>query len=185
MDDSFVGEIATFAFGFTPQGWVPCSGQLLPIQQYQALFSLIGTTFGGNGIQNFAVPDLRGRLVVGQGQGPGLLPRQLGQSFGAETHILQAAETPTHVHSLGAVSNPDAATNTSTPDPTVALAQTAGKDGTGAAFAFNLYANDSAPTQTMAPTAIGSTGGQAHANVMPFVVCNVCIAVTGIFPSRG
>ena len=183
MDDSYIGEIATFAFGFAPQGWLPCNGQILPIAQYQALFALIGTTFGGNGIQTFAVPDLRGRLAMGQGQGPGLLPHQIGQSVGAETHTLQAMETPPHVHSLGAVSNPAPSTNTSTPGPTVSLAQTAGVDGTGAAFAFNLYASDSAPSQTMA-AAIGSTGGQSHANVMPFAVCNFCIAVAGVFPAR-
>src|SRR5579872_2527655 len=103
MSQPFVGQISFFGFNYAPQGWAQCQGQLLPIQQYAALFSLLGTQFGGNGTTNFALPHLRGRLPVGKGQGPGLQDYQMGESGGVETVILNASMVPGHSHGLPAL----------------------------------------------------------------------------------
>src|SRR5271165_2310374 len=103
MAEPFISQIEAFPFTFAPKGWAFCAGQLLPISQYQALFALIGTYYGGNGTTNFALPDLRGRVANAFGRGPGLSPYNLGQTGGEETHTLTVAETPTHNHPINAV----------------------------------------------------------------------------------
>ncbi len=184
MSDPYLGEIELFAFGFAPNGWAMCAGQLLPIAQNQALFSVLGTTFGGDGIRTFALPDLRGRVPVGQGNGQGLTPRVMGETGGEEAHTLLPAETPPHTHPLQALANQSTTTNTDAPGPTVVLAQATGMDKNGNPLAMNLYAPDTAPAQAMAAAAIGVTGGAPHPNLMPYLAGNFCIALTGVFPSR-
>jgi microcystin-dependent protein len=121
---------------------------------------------------------------MGQGNGQGLTPRSIGETAGEENHTLMASETPVHTHTLDVVANNTVSTNTNTPGGTVVLAQTTGKKSDGSSLAINIYSNDPNPNQTMAPAAIGSTGGQPHSNLMPYLALNVCIALTGIFPSR-
>ena len=151
-----------------------CAGQLLPIDQYTALFSIIGTTYGGNGQTNFALPDLRGRVAIGQGQGNGLPLYNLGQPGGEEAHTLLEAEMPSHSHAL---MSSTATATTATPGTSVHL---------GTVTAGNLYA----PPPTLSPSlevmaACVTTAGNStpHNNMMPTLVCNYCICVDGILPS--
>ncbi|HQT75785.1 MAG: hypothetical protein B7Z80_14160 [Rhodospirillales bacterium 20-64-7] len=184
MSDPYVGQIEMFAFGFAPKGWAICAGQTLPIAQNQVLFALLGTTFGGNGTSTFNLPDLRGRLPMGQGNGQGLSPRTVGQMGGEATHTLLLNETPAHQHTLAAAAHADTATNTDAPGPTVVLATTTGKQK-GKSMPVTIYATDTAPNQALAPAAIGTNnGGQPHNNMMPYLTLNFCIALQGIFPSR-
>jgi microcystin-dependent protein len=157
---------------------------LLPINQYQALFSLLGTTYGGNGIQTFALPDLRGRVAIGQGNGSGLTSRLIGETAGEENHTLLSTEMPMHTHSFNAAAN--ATGNSDTPDNTMALANATGTQG-GTTIIVNPYApTPPAPTVPMAPTEIGvAGGGQPHNNMMPYLALQFCISMSGIFPSRG
>jgi microcystin-dependent protein len=164
--EPFLSEIRLMSFVFAPKGWAPCNGQLLPINQNQALFSLLGTTFGGDGRVNFALPDLRGRAPIHVGSG-----HTLGERGGEQAHTLSIAELPQHVHSWSAKSTP-AATNT--PDASSLLASSTGDNAWGPAT--NLVA--------MSPATIQNTGGsQAHLNMQPFLVLSFCIALQGIFPS--
>ncbi len=166
MSEPFLGEIRPFSFGFAPRGWATCDGQLLPINQNQALFALLGTMYGGNGQTTFALPDLRGRA------GMHVAPSHTqGQPGGAEAVTLTAAQIPWHTHSANA-SNVMA--NQTSPTGTF-WAQDANGN-----VVFNSTGN--AP---MADGAIGAAGGnQAHTNMQPFMVVNYCIALQGIFPSR-
>ena len=182
--DPYVGQIEIFGFGFAPRGWAQCNGQMLPIAQNQALFALIGVTFGGDGRTNFALPDLRGRLAVGQGAGEGVTPRQVGARFGEETHALTAAETPVHIHTLHAAANPAPASNTNEPGTGVALAQGSGKLASSSPVAINYLVADSAPKAALDGTAVAQAGGQAHGNMIPFVGLNFCIALQGLWPAR-
>jgi len=182
MTTPFLGEIEIFGFNFAPKVWVMCAGQTLPINQYQALFSLIGTTYGGNGVSTFVLPDLRGRLAMGQGNGQGLTPRVVGQTGGEVNHTLLIAETPAHNHTLNAAQNVTNPVNT--PSASEVLSQTSGKAAGGGALTVNLYAADTAPSQAMSSAAVGTAGGQPHANMMPYLALNFCIAMSGIFPSR-
>lgn len=172
MSDPFLAEIRTFGFTFAPSGWALCNGQLLPIQQNTALFSLLGTTYGGNGTTTFALPDLRGRAPMQPGTGPGLSNHVLGESGGSETVTLLEAEMPAHTHALRAnVTDPG---DTSTPGPAASFAASSG----GA-----LY-QASADTE-LDPSALGGVGGsQPHNNLQPYLVVNYCIALQGEFPSR-
>lgn len=181
MTDYYVGEIRMMANinGLAPIDWVNCDGRLLSIQDYQPLYSLIGTTYGGNGVTNFAVPDLRGRLPIGQGQGTGLTARTLGQSLGNETASLAEANLPPHSHS---VMTAGANATTPTAGPSVTFANTSSpviqylKDGLGTAGGATI---------SPAPATIGSTGlGAPHANVMPCATVNFIIAVRGLYPMR-
>jgi len=165
MAEPFLSELRIFSFGFPPKGWAMCNGQLLPINQNQALFSLLGTTYGGNGQTNFALPDLRGRVPHHQGSG-----HTLGESAGSESVTLNISQLPQHAHQVNASSAVADAI-----DPTGNIWANSGKTN---------YTND-APNNAMGATAISNVGGsQAHENRMPFLVLNICIALQGIFPSQ-
>lgn len=170
MAEPFLSEIKIVSFGFAPRGWAQANGQLLPINQNQALFSLLGTTFGGDGRVNFALPDFRGRVPIHVGSG-----HTLGEKAGAEAHTLNINELPQHTHSLNAVSQSDVSANTNNP--------------TGGFFAnskpANLYSNSPDNLVGLAPASVTNIGGsQAHINMQPFLVLNFCIALQGIFPSN-
>lgn len=166
MAEPFLSEIRIMSFVFPPKGWALCNGQLLPINQNQALFSLLGTTFGGDGRVNFALPNLQGRTPIHVGSG-----HTLGEQGGEQAHTLSIAELPEHVHLVNANSSP---ATTNTPSATLLLAQSTGDSAWGPAS--NLQAMD--------PNAILNVGGsQAHLNMQPFLVLSFCIALQGIFPS--
>lgn len=169
--EPFIGEIALVGFNFAPQGWATCSGQLLPISQNSALFSLIGTTFGGDGQQTFALPDLRGRRIVGAGQLPGGSSYVLGQQGGEEVVTLTVQQLPQHSH----VANANAA-------PGTALSPAGNFWASQNATA--LYSNAPALVD-MSPVLIGNSGGnQPHDNMQPYLVMNYIIALEGIYPSQ-
>jgi microcystin-dependent protein len=156
------------SFSFAPRGWALCNGQLLPINQNQALFSLLGTTFGGDGRVNFALPDLRGRTPLHVGAG-----HDLGERGGEQVHSLSIAELPEHTHVLNATTA-EATSDTNGPSPARALAQSN----------FSLLYGAAANLLAAAPTAIGNTGGsQAHPNMQPFLTITFAIALQGVFPS--
>jgi microcystin-dependent protein len=162
--EAFMAELRLMSFNFPPKGWAQCNGQLMPINQNQALFSLLGTTYGGNGQTTFALPDLRGRVPIHLGNG-----WLQGQAAGEEFHTLTQAEMPQHVH-LAHASSRDA----DQPNPTGALL----------AGANNAYANPNALT-TLHPASVSNVGGsQPHENRHPYLVLNWCICLIGIFPSR-
>lgn len=163
MAEPFLSEIRIMSFGYAPRGWALCNGQLLPINQNQGLFSLLGTTFGGDGRVNFALPDLRGRAPIHVGSG-----HTLGEKGGEQAHTVTIAELPTHTHVANATTNA-ATTN-------VGTAGLLARQAVTYAPAANLVA--------MAPSEITNTGGsQAHLNMQPFLILNFCIALQGIFPS--
>ena len=168
--DPFIGEIKMFAGNFAPRNWAFCDGQLLPISQYSALFSILGTTYGGDGRTTFGLPDLRGRVPLNPGSGPGLTPRSLGQKGGSESVALSVPQLPAHTHQARASSEtPD------TPSPEGAVP--AEKVRT------HLYTSATADVN-MGSTAIASTGsGQAHDNMPPFLGIRYIICIQGIFPS--
>jgi len=168
MATPFMGEIRIMSFVFAPVGWALCNGQFLPINQNQALFSLLGTTFGGNGQTNFALPDLRGRTPIHVGSG-----HTLGEKAGEPAHTLSIAELPQHTHAANATSV-QADQNSNSPAPARVLAQSNFSFGWGPAT--NLQAMD--------PGELGNVGGsQAHLNMQPFLTLSFCIALQGIFPS--
>ncbi len=183
MSEPYISQIEIFAFGFAPKGWSICAGQLMSITQNQALFSLLGTIYGGDGRTTFALPDLRGSAAIGQGRGVGLTPHTMGEMSGRETYALLTPEIPMHNHSVAVKSNPDTTTNTYTPSGTVVLSQTTGLSGPDS-IPFDIYAGGPL-TQPMDPSAIGLSGnGQPHNNMMPYLTLNFCIAVQGVYPSR-
>ena len=164
MAEPFLSEIRIFSFGFAPKGWALCNGQLLPINQNQALFALLGTTYGGDGINNFALPNLQGRMPIQEGAG-----FTLGQAGGEQAHTLLYAEMPQHSHPATASSAP---------------ANAGGAPG-------NFWANGNQPayastanTQLSAAVVNSLGGNQPHENMPPYLVLNFCIALTGIFPSQ-
>ncbi len=170
MAAPFIGEIHLFAFNFAPRNYVQCNGQLVPIAQNTALFSLLGTTFGGNGQTTFALPNLQGRAPMSSGQSPGLSLRDLGESGGRESVTLLQTEMPGHTHTLSARSS---------------RADRANASGASlAASADQVYASGSA-VAPMHVQAIGSAGGsQPHSNMQPYLTLNFCIAAFGTFPAR-
>jgi len=163
MSDPFLGEIRIFAFNFAPSGWAICNGQLLPIAQYNALFALLGTTYGGNGTNNFQLPDLQGRAPMHYGQGPGLGNYVQGELVGSESVTLTVNEMPAHSHGTSGAS-------VQTSDRPDGLAPAPGGS-------YGAPASFMASTETVG-------GTQAHNNMQPSLVLNFCIATTGIFPSR-
>lgn len=175
MMEPFVGEISMFCGNFAPTGWALCNGQLLPINQNQALFSILGTTYGGDGKTTFGLPDLRGRVPMHAGNGPGLSPRNLGESSGTETVALTVQQIPLHTHPLMGSGQPGATDN-----PEGALpAAVVDSSGTG------ISAYSSQPNTAMSPQAIGpSGGGQPHTNLQPYQCINFIIALDGVYPSR-
>lgn len=171
MADPFVGEIRMFAGSFAPRGWAFCDGQLLAVSQNDALFSLFGTIYGGDGRTTFGLPDLRGRVPIHAGSGPGLSPRSLGSGSGSETETLAIPTLTAHSHAYQASTH---------------LADEAHPTG-------NVLAQPSAaspyfpanPNVAMAATAVGDVGGgQSHANLMPFLCVNFIVALFGVYPSR-
>jgi microcystin-dependent protein len=162
--DPFLGQIQAFGFNFTPRGWAQCDGQLLPVSSNAALFSLLGTTYGGDGRTTFALPDLRGRVPINQGTGPGLSPRQIGARSGVERTTLTVLNLPAHSHGLALSSAPG----------------TTQAPGIPAVSAEDVYATTSDTTR---PTSTEGAG-QAFDHMPPFLVINWCIAINGIFPSR-
>jgi microcystin-dependent protein len=162
MAEPFLGEVRLMSFSFAPKGWALCNGQLLPINQNQALFALLGTTYGGDGRVNFGLPDLRGRVPVHIGSGI-----VQGQRAGEEAHTLTKQELPMHNHVMNASSS-----NGDQNVPNIL------------ASANNVYNTFAAPATTLSPASVTSTGAQPHQNMQPYLVISFCIALQGIFPSR-
>lgn len=168
MAEPFLSETRIMSFSFAPKGWAMCNGQFLPINQNQALFSLLGTTFGGDGRVNFALPDLRGRTPIHVGSG-----HTLGERGGEQAHTLSISEIPTHQHALN---NTNQAVSTNIPAAGISLGNTAPNQVYNAS-GQNLVA--------MNPASVSNIGGsQAHLNMQPFLALNFCIALQGIFPSQ-
>jgi microcystin-dependent protein len=178
--DPFVGEIRCFGFNFAPVGWAQCNGQIMSIQQNTALFSLLGTYYGGNGTSNFGLPNLQGNVPIGQGNGPGLTSFVIGETGGEPGHTLVLGEMPLHNHNVPAKAGPGA---TPTPVAGSTLAEGhAGGRGTG--VAINHYTTN-ARTTTLNPTVVGNAGGGLpHLNMQPSLTMNWCIAMIGVYPAR-
>ncbi len=174
MADPFVAEIRIFPFNFAPKGWAWCDGQLLPLSQNTALFSLLGTTYGGNGKSNFALPNLQGRASMHPGQGPGLSLHDLGETGGSETVSLLESEIPSHAHALmaqGVVADSNVPVDNS-------VARVTG--------ATPYLPPAGAPLVSMAGQALAPAGGnQPHNNMQPYLTFYFCIALQGVFPPRG
>ncbi len=174
MADPFVAEIRIVPSNFAPTGWAFCDGQLLPLSQNTALFSLLGTTYGGDGKSTFALPDLQGRAPMHPGQGPGLSLHDLGETGGAETVTLLESEVPAHSHPMMASTQPG---EDPAPNPAEALARSVG------ASLYQTVAN--ANLSQLSPNALAvAGGGQPHNNMQPYLTLNFCIALQGVFPPR-
>lgn len=170
--DPFVAEIRIFPFNFAPRGWAWCDGQLLPLSQNTALFSLLGTTYGGNGMSNFALPDLQGRAPMHPGQGPGLSLHDLGEMGGSETVTLLESEIPSHNHNLMVANLNSQSTNP-------------GNTNLGRGNPVKIYTPGGSQV-AMGTNSIAPTGGnQPHNNMMPYLTMYFCIALQGVFPPRG
>jgi microcystin-dependent protein len=171
VSDPFIGEIRMAGFNFAPRGWAYCNGAILSIAQNDALFALLGTTYGGDGQTTFALPNLAGRLPLNQGQGPGLSPRTLGEMGGVESVTLTAQQLPAHTHALAAAS---------------AGARTASAAGNLVASGeADIYSRDPGQPVALSPNQLGVAGGsQPHTNLQPALAVNFIIAIEGIFPSR-
>jgi microcystin-dependent protein len=174
MSDPFIAEIRILPFNFAPRGWAFCNGQLIPLAQNTALFSLLGTTYGGNGRSTFGLPDLQGRAPMQPGQGPGLALHDLGESAGNSSVTLLTTEMPTHTHALRAAAGSAAS---HLPGPTRALAS---------GVTQQAYQTNTTGLQALAPEALAAAGGNTpHNNMMPYLVLNFCIALQGVYPPRG
>lgn len=173
--EPFLGEIILVGFNFCPVGWAPANGQIMSIAQNTALFSLLGTFYGGDGIQTFALPDLRGRVPIGNGQGPGLQNYSIGQLGGEEAHTLTTAEIPPHTHGFSLMASSTHGSQ-SVPTTGAALASSAGGDRQ---FTLSL------PNTAIAGgTTLPAGSGLPHNNMQPYLAMTYCIAVNGVFPSR-
>jgi microcystin-dependent protein len=171
--DPFVAEIRIFPFNFAPRGWAFCNGQLLPISQNTALFSLLGTTYGGDGKSTFALPNLQGNAAMHPGQGPGLSLHDLGETGGSDTVTLLQSEMPSHTHSI--MTHAQDPADLGAPTPARSLART--NRGFG-------YAAPGASVNMSGSTLAPAGGDQPHNNLQPFLTFNFCIAMQGIFPPR-
>lgn len=169
--DPFVAEIRIFPFNFAPRGWAWCDGQLLPLSQNTALFSLLGTTYGGNGKSNFALPDLQGRTPMHPGQGPGLSLHDLGETGGSETVTLLDSEIPSHRHSLMAAN-----LNSQSTIPT--------NNSLGRGNPVKVYSTGAPSTEMGSNSLTPSGGSQPHNNMMPYLTMYFCIALQGVYPPR-
>jgi microcystin-dependent protein len=178
--EGYIAEIRLFAGTFAPRSWAFCQGQIMSISQNTALFSLLGTTYGGDGQTTFALPDFRGRVAVGTGQGPGLPTIQLGQVAGETTHTLIATEMPAHSHTVapGAYNGaPASSANPANAVPSIGKLPSSGET-------LNLFST-TAPNASMAPTTSSIAGGsQPHNNMQPYLGMNYIICLEGIYPSR-
>ena len=175
MTDPFVAEIRVYGFNFPPKGWAFCDGQILPLSQNTALFSLLGTTYGGNGQSNFALPDLQGRGAIGQGQGQGLSDRFLGETFGEEAVTLLESEMPQHTH-----------TPMSAVDPAEQAAPASDRSLTRAQPGLTYRPDSGESLSPLDPQAAAPIGGSLpHNNLPPYLTLNYCIALQGVFPPRG
>lgn len=171
MADQFLGEIRILSFNFAPAGWAFCNGQILPLSQNTALFSLLGTMYGGDGKSNFALPNLQDRAPMHPGQGPGLSLHDLGEMGGSETVTLLESEIPSHTHSLNAAS-----LNSQSTTPT--------NNSLGRGNPVRVFSAGTPNTATGTNSIAVSGGGQPHNNMMPYLTMNFCIALQGIFPAR-
>jgi microcystin-dependent protein len=179
MSEPFVGQITVYPYTFPPNGWADCAGQLLPINQYSALFSLLGVQYGGNGTSNFALPNLQGMVPVGQGTLPGGSTYDMGEAAGSETVTITQSTMPNHSHSLSATT----VHGTANP-PGGQLLASVQKGTPFAPTKGNIY-NTAAPDTTLTPGSTGAAGGsQPHNNIQPFLVLRYCIALQGVFPPR-
>ncbi len=172
MSEPFLGEIRMFTGNFAPQGWAMCNGQILSIAQNTALFSLLGTTYGGDGNTTFALPNLQGRVPIHQGQGPGLSPYNLGQTGGIESVVLVSAQIPAHTHSVNAATTGGNQASPAGGFPAI--------ESTGTSLNYAPASNTTMSGSMIAP----NPGGQAHENRQPFLAVNFIIALQGIYPSR-
>ena len=173
MTEPYIGEIRMVGFNFAPRGWALCDGQLLQVSSYDALFSLLGTTWGGDGRQTFGLPDLRGRVGIHQGSGAGLSPRPLGQKPGVETVTLAGNQVPVHNHQINAAQG---AGDSELP---------AGRMWATSETQEVLYRQQTPPDQEMNASVVRpNVGGQHHDNMMPYLCVNFVIALVGVYPSR-
>ncbi len=181
MADPFIGEIQIFGFNFNPRGWAFCNGATIPIQQNTALFSLLGTTYGGNGQTTFQLPNYAGRASASRGQGPGLSIRDLGEGFGVNTVTLNSAQIPAHTHGFSIYAQNDPTKRSSSPASGNALSVSSNSTVTS----FRPAASGG-PNVSFAPNMLQPLpgGGQPHANQQPYLALNFCIALQGIYPSR-
>jgi len=178
MSDQYVGEIRLFAGNYAPEGWVLCDGRLLAISTYSTLYALLGTTYGGDGVSTFAVPDLRGRISVGQGTSTTGISYIRGQRFGAETVTLDSSAIPSHSHTVTGTDVTTNATNT----PTAGTSIFCNNTGTIGTY---LTKTSTTPTATLGDTALSPSGAAVpHDNMMPFIVLNYIIATEGYFPQQ-
>ncbi|HUD40844.1 MAG TPA: tail fiber protein [Dokdonella sp.] len=175
MTEPFIGEIQLFGFNFPPRGWSYCNGATLAIQQNTALFSLIGTYYGGNGLSTFQLPNLMARATCSQGQGPGLATRSIGEAFGNAQVTLTQQQMPAHVHGMVAYSQPDLSKRTNIPSANAAL----GLPGSATARAYNGPPANASFAPTMLQPA---GGGQPHEERQPYLAVNFAIALQGVFP---
>jgi len=166
--EPFIGTVLMFAGNFAPRGWALCNGQLLAISSHSALFSILGTTYGGDGVSTFGLPELRGRVAIHEGNGPGLSPHSLGQRSGAETVTLTTNNLPSHTHTMNASNDSPSTTNP-----------------TGAALSDGNIYNAEGPKAQMNALTIGNTGsGQPVSVMQPYLALNFIIALEGLYPSR-
>ena len=180
MGTPYMGELRIMSFNFAPKNWAMCNGQLLSIAQNQALFSLLGTTYGGNGVTTFALPDLRTRAPAHQGDG-----LTLGEVLGENAHTLTINEIPQHIHFLSVDATTAATSNNTAPVAGNSFGQSIGKPTQGPNYPLNVYSTATTGLSPMAPQALAYAGGsQPHENRQPFLTLNICIALFGIFPSR-
>lgn len=176
MTSPYLGEIQLFSFNFAPQGWATCNGATLPLQQYAALFSLLGIAYGGNGTSTFLLPNLASRAPCSQGQGPGLTPRTLGQSFGTSSVTLTSSEVPAHNHMLAVYAQNTTSKRSGTAAPGNYLSDPLNS-------ATTTYSS-AAPNTTLTSASVAQAGGnQPHDNQQPYLAVNFCIALQGAFPA--